>query len=64
MKQLYDADYIIRKTNEYEEQRLYNSPVEKKLRAMIAEATRLCEIEMKNAKLEKPSSKQKNLRRL
>ena len=29
MMKLYDADYIIRKNNEYEEQRLYNSPAEK-----------------------------------
>lgn len=40
MKQLYDADYIIRKNNEYEELRIYNSPVEVKLRAMIAENNR------------------------
>ncbi|MBR2391254.1 MAG: hypothetical protein IKB06_02050 [Clostridia bacterium] len=61
MKQLYDADYIIRKTNEYEEQRLYNSPVEKKLRAMIAEATRLCEIENEKCKIRKAKLEAKKL---
>ncbi len=45
MKKFYDAEYIIRKTNEYEEYRIYNSSTEQKLRKMIAEATRLCEIE-------------------
>lgn len=50
---LYDADYIIRKTNEYEEQRIYNSPVEKKLRDMIARATELCAIENEKCKLRK-----------
>ena len=45
MKKFYDAEYIIRKTNEYEEYRIYNSPTEQKLRAMVAEATRLCELE-------------------
>lgn len=53
MKQLYDADYIIRKNNEYEEQRLYNSPAEVRLRQMIADATRLCEIENEKCKLRK-----------
>ena len=53
MKKLYDADYIIRKNNEYEEQRLYNSPAEVRLRQMIADATRLCEIENEKCKLRK-----------
>lgn len=53
MKQLYDADYIIRKNNEYEEQRLYNSPAEVRLRQMIADATRLCELENEKCKLRK-----------
>ena len=61
MKQLYDADYMIRKTNEYEEQRLYNSPVEKKLRAMIAEVTRLCEIENEKCKIRKAKLEAKKL---
>lgn len=50
---LYDADYIIRKNNEYEEQRIYNSPAEVKLRAMIEEATRLCAIENEKCRLQK-----------
>ena len=53
MKKLYDADYIIRKNNEYEEQRIYNNPAEKRLRDMIAEASRLCEIENEKCKLRK-----------
>ena len=53
MKQLYDADYIIRKNNEYEEQKLYNSPAEVRLRQMIADATRLCELENEKCKLRK-----------
>ncbi len=50
---LYDADYIIRKNNEYEEQRIYNSPAEVKLRNMIAEATRLCAIQNEKCRLQK-----------
>lgn len=53
MKQLYDADYIIRKNNEYEELRIYNSPAEVKLRQMIAEASRLCEIQNEKCKAQK-----------
>lgn len=53
MKRLYDADYIIRKNNEYEEQKLYNSPAEVRLRQMIADATRLCEIENEKCRLRK-----------
>lgn len=53
MKRLYDADYIIRKNNEYEEERIYNSPSERRLRDMIAEATRLCEIENEKCKIRK-----------
>lgn len=53
MAQLYDADYIIRKNNEYEEQRIFNSPAEIKLRKMIAEATRLCEIQNEKCRAQK-----------
>ena len=53
MKKLYDADYIIRKNNEYEEQRIYNSPAELRLRQMIAEASRLCAIENAKCQLRK-----------
>ena len=53
MKKFYDAEYIIRKTNEYEEQRIYNSDTERKLRAMIAETTRLCEIENEKCRARK-----------
>lgn len=61
MKKLYDADYIIRKNNEYEEQRIYNSPAEKRLREMIAEASRLCEIENEKCKLRKAKLEAKKL---
>ncbi|MBQ8451192.1 MAG: hypothetical protein IJ538_00205 [Clostridia bacterium] len=46
----YDADYIIRKNNEYEELEIYNSPAERKLREMIAETTRLCAIQEEKLK--------------
>ncbi len=61
MMKLYDADYIIRKNNEYEEQRIYNSPAEKRLRNMIEEATRLCEIENEKCKLRKAKLEAKKL---
>lgn len=61
MKKLYDADYIIRKNNEYEEQMIYNSPAESKLRSMIAEATRLCEIENEKCRLRKAKLEAKKL---
>ena len=61
MKKLYDADYIIRKNNEYEEERIYNSPSERKLREMIAEASRLCEIENEKCKIRKAKLEAKKL---
>lgn len=64
MMKLYDADYIIRKNNEYEEQRLYNSPAEKKLHEMIAEATRLCAIENEKCKIRKAKLEAKKLEKL
>ena len=63
MKKLYDADYIIRKNNEYEEQRLYNSPAEVRLRQMIAEATRLCELENEKCKIRKARLEEKRRER-
>lgn len=53
MKKFYDAEYIIRKTNEYEEYRIYNSSTEQKLRKMITEATRLCELENEKCRARK-----------
>lgn len=64
MKKLYDADYIIRKNNEYEEQQIYNSPVEVKLRNMIAEATRLCALQNEKCKLQKAKLEEKRKARL
>ena len=64
MKKLYDADYIIRKNNEYEEQQIYNSPVETKLRKMIEEATRLCELQNEKCKLQKAKLEEKRKARL
>ncbi len=61
MAQLYDADYIIRKNNEYEEQRLYNSPAEIKLRRMIEEATRLCAIQNEKCRAQKAKLEAKKL---
>lgn len=57
MKQLYDADYIIRQNNEYEELHLYYSPAEIKLRKMIRDATEKC-----NAQDEKLRAQREKLR--
>lgn len=64
MAKLYDADYIIRKNNEYEEQRIYNSPAEIKLRNMIAEATRLCEIQNEKCRAQKAKLEAKKLEKM
>lgn len=61
---LYDADYIIRKNNEYEEMQIYNSPAEVKLRKMIEEATRLCKIQNEKCKLQKAKLEEKRKARL
>ena len=53
MKKLYDADYIIRKNNEYEEMRIYNSPAEVKLRKMIEEATLKCNLQNEKCRRQK-----------
>ena len=60
MMKLYDADYIIRKNNEYEEQRLYNSPAEKNYVKWLRKQQGFVQLKMKNAKLEKRNLKQKN----
>ena len=53
MKKYYDADYIIRKNNEYEENLIYNSPVEVKLRQMIENANRACDLQQEKLKAQK-----------
>lgn len=53
MKKFYDAEYIIRKNNEYEELRIYYSPAEVKLRKMIAEATIKCNLQNEKCKIQK-----------
>lgn len=53
MKQLYDADYIIRKNNEYEELKIYYSPAEVKLRKMIKDATDKCNIQNEKCRRQK-----------
>lgn len=63
-KRFYDADYIIRKNNEYEEMMIFNSPTEKRLREMIKEATRLCEIENEKCRIRKAKLEEKRLLRL
>ena len=63
LKRYYDADYIIRKNNEYEEMLIFNSPTEQKLRAMIKKATQLCEIENEKCKLRKAKLEEKRLER-
>ena len=64
LKKYYDADYIIRKNNEYEEMLIFNSPAEKKLRDMIAAATKLCEIENEKCRIRKAKLEEKRLLRL
>ena len=64
LKKYYDADYIIRKNNEYEEMLIYNSPTEQKLREMIKTTTRLCEIENEKCKIRKAKLEEKRLLRL
>ena len=61
MKMFYDVEYIIRKNNEYEEQRIFNSPVERKLREMVAEVTRLCEIENEKCRIRKEKLEAKKM---
>lgn len=63
MKQLYDADYIIRKNNEYEELRIYYSPAEIKLRNMIKEATLKCNIQNEKCKKQKEKLEAKKLQK-
>ena len=64
LKKYYDADYIIRKNNEYEELQLYNSPAERKMREMIAVATKLCARENEKCRLRKAKLEEKRLQRL
>lgn len=64
MKKLYDADYIIRKNNEYEEQIIFNSPAEVKLRKMIEEATRLCNIQNEKCRQQKAKLEARRLEKL
>ena len=47
--------------DEYEEQMIFNSPAESKLRSMIAEATRLCEIENEKCRIRKAKLEAKKL---
>lgn len=64
IKKFYDADYIIRKNNEYEELMIFNSPTEKKLREMIKKATELCAVENEKCKLRKAKLEEKRLMRI
>ncbi len=64
VKKYYDADYIIRKNNEYEEMIIFNSPTEKRLREMIARATELCALENEKCKVRKAKLEEKRLMRL
>lgn len=59
----YDADYIIRKNNEYEEMQIYNSPVEVKLRKMIEEATKACNLQNEKLKAQREKLEQKRKER-
>lgn len=63
-KRYYDADYIIRQQNFYEEQRIYNSPAEVALRKMIKEATEKCNLQNEKYKIQKEKLEKKRLERL
>jgi len=64
MKRYYDAEYIIRKNNEYEELRLYYSPVEVKFRKMIEEATLKCNLQNEKCKKQKAKLEARKLEKL
>lgn len=64
MKQFYDADYIIRKNNEYEELEIFNNPAEIKLRKMIEEATKACEMQNEKCRLQKEKLEAKRRERM
>lgn len=64
LRKFYDADYIIRKNNEYEEMMIYNSPTEQKLRRMIEITTKLCAIENEKCKIRKAKLEEKRKLRL
>ena len=64
MKQYYDAEYIIRKNNEYEELRIYYSPTEVKFRKMIAEANYKCDLQNQKCKIQKAKLEAKKLEKI
>lgn len=64
MKKFYDAEYIIRKNNEYEELHIYYSPVEVKFRKMIAEATMKCKLQNEKCKIQKAKLEAKKQEKL
>ena len=64
MKKYYDADYIIRKNNEYEELSIYNSPVEVKLRQMIENANRACDLQQEKLRRQKEKLEAKKREKL
>ncbi len=59
MKKYYDADYIIREISRAEDQRIYNSPVEVKLRKMIKENNRLLKIQNEKCRQQKAKLEEK-----
>ena len=64
MKKYYDAEYIIRKNNEYEELKIYYSPTEVKFRKMIAEATMKCYLQNEKCKKQKAKLEARKLEKL
>ena len=64
MKKFYDAEYIIRKNNEYEELKIYYSPTEIKLRKLIAEATLKCNLQNEKCKKQKAKLEARKLEKL
>lgn len=64
MKQFYDADYIIREISKAEDQRIYDSPAEKKLRAMIEANNRLLIIQNEKCRAQKAKLEEAKRKRL
>lgn len=64
MKEFYDADYIIRRISADEDTRIYNSPVERKLRQMIEENNKLLAIQNEKCRLQKQKLEEAKRRKL
>ena len=60
----YDADYIIRKNNEYEEQMIFNHPAHQKLLSMIDNINKQLAIQNEKLKLQREKLAEKRRQRM